>query len=158
MKQVNGPTFHAFKRSICVMFTIERKSRVCHFMRINVICAGNYSTFFRGSHRPECFYAWEMSIRPLSSVLCSRLSVNIAMTCESVGNNTIAVGSLAESLRRSPFPVERLAPSGLWKCELKCIISYPIVFYHIHILFAVHLYCTAFPCIALHCMINYSII
>ena len=59
-------------------------------------------------------------------------------------------------MSRSPFSVERSAPPGQWKCELKCTISYPIVFYHIHILFALHLYCTAFPCIALHCMINWS--
>ena len=40
---------------------------------------------------------------------------------------------------------------------LRYIVSYGILS-HTPILFALHLYCTALPCMALHCMINYSII
>ena len=36
---------------------------------------------------------------------------------------TIAIGVIAESLSRSPFSIERPAPSGQWKCKLKGTIS-----------------------------------
>ena len=70
-------------------------------------------------------------------------------------HNTIASGVIAESLRRSPFSLERPAPPGQWKCKLKCtisiavaqrlryIVSYGILSHSHSICIAFVLYCIA---------------
>ena len=70
----------------------------------------------------------------------------------------IASGVIAESLRRSPFSVERPAPPGQWKGKLKCTISIAVAqrlryIVSYGILSHSHSICIAF---VLHCIALYG--
>ena len=87
-----------------------------------------------------------LCLRPTSAIPCIKFS------------DTIAIGVIAESLRRSPFSVERPAPPGQWKCKLKCTISIAVAqrlryIVSYGILSHSHSICIAF---VLHCIALYG--
>ena len=75
-----------------------------------------------------------------------------------MSSESIAIGVIAESLRRSPFSVERPAPPGQWKGKLKCTMSIAVAqrlryIVSYGILSHSHSICIAF---VLHCIALYG--